>query len=266
MLTDEIWVLTGAAGRIATRLRGELAASVAELRLLDSAPVAATHPHEVDGQEGDVRDLAALERAFAGAHGVLHLGAIADEADFHDLAEVNIVGTQHVLEAARRAGVRRVVLASTNRVTGFYPSRAVVEVAMPPRPDSFYGVSKVAVEALGRLYADKFGLEIASVRIGSFEEVPTETRHLSTWLSPRDALAALTAAMAAPDLTYTAFYAVSNNTRRFWDLEAGRAVGFHPRDDAEAHAATLPAHAPTDEMGPQSGPYTSGQYTLERQR
>ena len=102
----------------------------------------------------------------------MHLGGLADEADFHDLAEVNVVGTFHVLEAARRAGVRRVVYASSNRVSGFYPTATRVDVGMPPRPDGLYAVSKVAGEALARLYADKFGLQVASIRVGSFEGAP----------------------------------------------------------------------------------------------
>ena len=266
MLRDETWVVTGGAGRIATCLRGELAASVRELRVVDVAPVAAEHTNEV-ATIADVRDQAAMDAVVKGADGVLHLGGIPDEADFHDLVSVNIVGTQHVLEAARRNGARRVVLASTNRVTGFYPSSVVVDPEMPPRPDGFYGVSKVAVEALGRLYADKFDVAVASVRIGSFEDKPHEGRHLSTWLSPSDCLAAVLAAMSTPDLTYTVFYAVSRNRRRWWDLAAGRAIGFEPRDDAEEYAPEIGAPGATpggDE--PQSGPYTSPEFTLERQR
>ena len=106
----------------------------------------------------DVADLEGLIELVAGRDGVVHLGGIADEADFHDLATVNVVGTYHVLEAARRAGVGRVVFASSNRLTGSYDTDTTVDPAMPPRPDGFYGVSKVAGEALCRLYADKFGL------------------------------------------------------------------------------------------------------------
>jgi uronate dehydrogenase len=269
MLRDETWVVTGGAGRIATRLRGRLAASVRELRVVDAQSVHAEHANEI-ATVADVRDQAAMDAVVEGADGVLHLGGIPDEADFHDLVTVNVIGTHHVLEAARRNGTRRVVLASTNRVTGFYPSSVVVDPEMPPRPDGFYGVSKVAVEALGRLYADKFGLAVASVRIGSFEEAPHEERHLSTWLSPSDCLAALLAAMSTPDLTYTVFYAVSRNRRRWWDLAAGTAIGFEPHDDAEKYAAEIVSGcAPGSTPGgdePQSGPYTSPEFTLERQR
>jgi uronate dehydrogenase len=261
-LAAQTWALTGAGGRIAGMLRGDLAARVGRLRLLDVVAVAPEHPGE-EAAVADLRDQAAVEAAFAGVDGVLHLGAIADEADFHDLAAVNIVGTFHVLEAARRLGVERVVFASSNHVTGLYPTDTVVDPLMAVRPDGLYGVSKVAGEALGRMYAEKFGLRVACLRIGSFERVPREPRHLSTWLSPADALAALLAAMTSPDLTYSAFYVVSRNRRRWWDLAAGEAIGFDPRDDAERYAAGLDAATQAAPAGgPQGGPHATAQATL----
>jgi uronate dehydrogenase len=262
--SEQIWVLTGAAGRIGTSLRAGLAERVGELRLLDLAPLEATHPREVV-VAGDVGDAGQIQAACEGAHGVVHLAGIADEADFRDLAQVNVLGTYHVLEAARRVAARRVVFASSNHVTGFYPVTVPVEAAMPVRPDSLYGVSKVAGEALGRMYAEKFGLEVACLRIGSFGAAPQDERQLSTWLSPRDCLAAVLAAMTAPGLTFAAFYGVSRNTRRWWDLTAGEQLGFLPRDDAEEHAA----HLATGDSGgavPQGGSYAAPAYTAERQR
>lgn len=264
-LSEQTWVLTGAAGRIARSLRAGLAGRVARLRLVDVAPVDA----EYEGEEvvtADIRDQRAMVSALAGAHGVLHLAGIPDEADFQDLVDVNIVGSHHVLEAARRNGVQRVVYASTNHVTGFYPATTMVDPAMAPRPDGFYAVSKLAGEALGRLYADKFALSVASVRIASFEERPRDERHLSTWLSPADCLAAFLAAMTAPDLTYATFYAVSRNTRRWWDPAAGRALGFEPNDDAEPYAGDVAVAQPGLPEALQGGDFTSASYTLDRQR
>src|SRR5436305_11147024 len=111
MLRDQTWVLTGAAGRIATDLRPHLAGEVRCLRLVDVVPVAAKY----DGEEAiiaDLRDPDATRAAIAGADGVLHLGGLADEANFDDLVEVNIAGTFHALEAARRTGVKRFIYAS----------------------------------------------------------------------------------------------------------------------------------------------------------
>ncbi|MBA3866157.1 MAG: NAD(P)-dependent oxidoreductase [Solirubrobacterales bacterium] len=263
-MADQTWVLTGAAGRIASSVRPSLAERVAKLRLVDLDLVEPAHERE-ESVVADLRDQRAVEAALVGANGVLHLGALADEADFHDLAEVNILGTYHVFEAARRTGAERVVFASTNRVTGFYSRTTLVEPEMPTRPDGFYAVSKIACEALGRLYSDKFGLRVASLRIGSFEATPGDERQLSTWLSPSDCEQAFLAAMTAPDLTYTAIYAVSRNSRRWWDLSAGEAVGFDPQDDAESHAADVRAARP-EAAGPQGGHYASPDYSLDRQR
>lgn len=264
-VSEQTWVLTGAAGQMATSLRPGVAQAVGRLRLLDVQPVAA----EREGEESfvvDVRDQDALDAAFAGAQGVLHFAGLADEADFHDLTEINVVGTFHVLEAARRSGVQRVVFASSNRLTGFYPTGVVVDPHMPPRPDGLYGVSKVAGEALCRLYADKFSLDVVSVRIGSFEGKPQDARQMSTWLSPADALRAFLAAMTAPEPGYRVFYAVSRNSRRWWDLSAGDALGYHPQDDAERYADGLTAEHDKRRDAPQGGEYASPSYTLNRQR
>ena len=168
-------------------------------------------------------------------------------------------------EAARRTGAGRVVYASSNRVTGFYPRNTTVDADMPIRPDGFYGVSKVAGEALGRLYSDKFGLQVASLRIGTFEPTPGDERQLSTWLSPSDCEQAFLAAMSAPGLTYSAIYAVSRNSRRWWDLSAGEAIGLDPQDDAERYAADVRAAAQSEVAGPQGGHYASPEYSLDRQ-
>jgi uronate dehydrogenase len=261
VLAGQTWVLTGAAGRVATSLRPYLAARVGRLRLVDLVAVAPEHPHE-ESVAADVRDRPAIAAAVAGADGVLHLGGLADEAAFDALAEVNIVGVFNVLEAARRAGARRFVFASSNRLTGLYATDTLVTPDMPPRPDGLYGVSKVAGEALGRLYADKFGVSFVSVRIGSFEPAPQDERQLSTWLSPRDCRAAFRAAMTAPGVGYAAFYAVSDNARRWWDLAPGHALGFHPADDAERYAAGIATSGAPSPAGPQGGLYASPAYTL----
>jgi dTDP-4-dehydrorhamnose reductase len=166
-----------------------------------------------------------------------------------------------VLEAARRAGVPRVVFASSNRLTGMYPAGERVSPDMPPRPDGFYGVAKVAGEALCRLYADKFDISTVSVRIGSYEQRPGSAREQRTWLSPADAVRAFLAAMTTTEHT-AVFYAVSANTTRWWDLDAGTAIGFTPQDDA----ADWGAAEPLDASMPQGGTYASAEYSTDRMR
>ena len=248
--------MTGAAGRIGTALRAELRRGVAHLSCLDAQPIENLGKNEV-GRQLDLGDLEGMTSAFDGMDGVIHLGGFPTEEDFHDIAQVNIVGTFHVFEAARRAGVSRVVLASTNHVTGFYPVDVRVDPDMPARPDTFYGVSKAAGEAIGRLYADKFGLRVACLRIGTYEDRPLERRHMSTWASPDDTVAAFKAAMNSPDLDFSIFYVVSSNRDNYWDMEAGKRVGFVPTDHAEDFKRDLGGAV----YEFQGGPFTSVDYT-----
>ncbi|MEH1166799.1 NAD(P)-dependent oxidoreductase [Micromonospora sp. CPCC 205539] len=256
-------VVTGAAGRIGSAVRRHLRDEVRQLVLVDRVPIQPQSPVERVRQL-DLVDLDAVVAALEGADAVVHLAGLADEAPLADLLDSNVLGTYNVLEGARRQRVGRVVLASSNRVTGFYPVGQVVVPDAPARPDGFYGVSKVAVEALGRLYADKFGLSVVCLRIGSFEDEPTETRYLATWVSPRDGVGFVRAAITAPDVHFVTAYAVSGNTRAYWDnAAAGAQLGYLPLDDAEDYAARVPgADAPIDPAALQGGAYTSAEYSL----
>src|SRR5437879_7585324 len=180
-------LITGAGGRVGHAVRAGLRGRIRVLRLLDQR----FRDPARDGEEvfeGDILDPDFLNHAVAACDAVVHLAAVPDETvPFSEIVHVNIGGTQAVLEAARVHGIRRVVVASTSRVTGFYPRTERLDTSVPVRPDTFYAVSKVACEALGRFYADRFGLQVACLRIGSSEPRPSNTRHLSTWLSPRDA-------------------------------------------------------------------------------
>lgn len=253
--------ITGAAGRIGSAVRAGLRDEVTRLVLIDRVELTASSSTE-DVHRLDLRDTDAVAEALEGVDAVVHLGGIPDEAPLPDLLDANVLGTHNVLEGARRQGVRRVVLASSNRLGGFHPVTETVTPDLPARPDGLYGVSKVAMEALGRLYADKFGLSVVCLRIGSYEDTPTERRHLSTWLSPRDCLGFVHAALTAPDVHYTTAYAVSANTARFWDIAAGAELGYIPVDDAEAFASSLPAAGDPTGSELQGGAYTSEAYTL----
>jgi nucleoside-diphosphate-sugar epimerase len=210
----------------------------------------------------DVQDLVALERAFAGCETVVHLaGVVAVEAAWADVYGPNILGTYHAFEAARRAGCRRVIFASSNHAVGMYEVEnapaiyqpgfgLVVPAGGPYRPDSLYGVWKAFGETLGRFYSDKHGLQVTCVRIGSIteaddprdESVGTSSgwlgltpdqafeRYAATWMSQAD-FARLVRAILAHEVAYAIVYGVGDNATRFWDLEAGRAIfGFWPRD------------------------------------
>ena len=250
-------LITGAAGRIGKVLAEHLAERY-PLRLLYHRTVPEEHaaaaaaarstgapaalpgtPHEV--AVGNVSDLAAMERACAGVSAVAHMAADPRvQAPWEAILDANIAGTYAVYEAAHRAGVPKVVFASSNHATGFYEQeRTYTTPDMPVRPDSYYGVSKCFGEALGRYYVDAFGLSVICLRIGSFQPRPRGERQLATWISYRDT-AQLVWRGIESDLPFGIFYGISGNTRAYWDIANARELlGYAPQDDAETHAAEV---------------------------
>ncbi len=244
-------LLTGAAGRIAAAVRPVLRELAEEVVLTDRVEPGGLETGE-RFERADLADPEPWQALAAGCDAVLHLGAVPDEAAFDVLAGPNLHGAFHVYEAARRAGVRRVVVASSGRVTGFYGVGERLDGGATPRPDGLYGATKAFSEALGRLYADKFGLEVVALRIGTFEQRPRTARDLSTWLSPGDAGRLVRAALTGPVDGFLAVYGVSANKRAWWDLPP--ALGYAPVDDAEHYAAAVD---PDDGIPFQGGPNTS---------
>jgi uronate dehydrogenase len=257
-------LITGAAGRIGTWLRGGLPERGWALRSLDVVPVTDVRPGE-EHLVADITDLAAMMDAVHDAAAVVHMAAISGESTWPAISHSNIEGTYNVLEAARRAGVPRVVLASSNHATGYTPrppSGLLTEADAPPRPDTYYGVAKVTMEALGSLYVDRYGLDVVCLRIGSASAEPTTTRQLSTWLSPADAVSLVDAALTAPSPGFAVVWGVSANTRNWWDLTAARALGYEPADDAEVYAeALIEVHGEPDLRDPVHA-RVGGEYTL----
>jgi len=244
-------LVTGAAGLIGRTTCAGLAARGWKVRGLDKVPL--------DGVDGladppvvtDIRDAEAVRAATAGVDAVVHLAGIADEAPFEDILAANIDGTFQVFDAARREGVRRIVFASSCHAVGYTPRTALVTVDVPPRPDTYYGVSKVFGEALGRMLVDRYGLEVVCLRIGSWKQYPESVRELSTWLSPADGVRLIAAALTAPDVGFAVVYGISANTRAWWDLAPARALGYLSVDDAEEYADRIPgAGAEPDQSDP----------------
>ncbi|WCB95323.1 Uronate dehydrogenase [Baekduia alba] len=255
-------VLTGAAGDVGTVLRAGLSARGTALRSSDVRPIASAAL--AAGEEFkvvDLTDAVAVIALMEGAEAVIHLGGVADEAAFDVLAGPNLHGAFHVFEAARRAGVGRVVYASSNRITGLRGTSEPLTGAEPVAPDGLYGATKAFGEALAAMYAGRFGMDVVSIRIGSFEARPSEPRHLSTWLSHRDAVALFAAALDAPaGFGHVIVYGVSANTRSWWPPGPGaRRIGYVPQDDAEAFAADL-AGADGPPAALQGGAYAAPSY------
>ncbi len=177
-------LITGAAGNIGKTLREGLRGRYALLRLSDIAPLGAAERGE-EVVRADIEDFAATRQSMKNIDCVVHLGAIPIEGPWEKILPINIAGTYNVFEAARQQGVKRVVFASSNHAIGYYRRSQTIDGTAQPRPDSRYGVSKAFGEALGHMYADKHGMEVACLRIGTFRDRPVERRHLSTWISLR---------------------------------------------------------------------------------
>jgi len=257
-------LITGAAGRIGTMLRPRLARPGRTLRLLDTAPLPAPARPGEESVTASVTDLAALTAACAGVDAVIHLAAIAGEAAWERVLAVNIEGTYAVFEAARRAGVPRVVYASSNHAVGFTPRSAfpVPDYAFPA-PDTYYGVAKVTGEALAALYHHRYQMDAICLRILTCYDKPPTTRALSTWLSPDDAGRLFEACLTVADPGFRVAYGVSANTRGGWvSLAEARSLGYEPRDDAEAYAAEVIAgHGEPDPADPVLA-HLGGEYCL----
>jgi uronate dehydrogenase len=231
--------ITGAAGRIGSTLRAGLDPDQFGLRLLDSVPVDGG-----DARVVDLRDGEATVSALDGVDAVVHLAAWPDEASFAEIHERNVITTYNVYEAARRTGVRRVVFASSVHVSGFLPWGRSTSPADPPRPDTFYGLGKLWGEALGGMYADRYGVEVVNLRIVGFAEEPDRPAYLWGWLSPGDTVRLVTAALMAPGIGVVTCYGISRNRRRFYTEDGWAALGYAPLDDAERFAGRWPDAEP----------------------
>jgi uronate dehydrogenase len=253
-------LVTGSSGRIGSSLVTLLPELGWQVRGFDRDP-SLIEQAQVEQVRGDITDPDALDRAMAGVQAVVHLAGQPTEAPWPVIREANIEGSYQVFEAARRAGVRRFVYASSNHAVGFTPRGAAgtgepaeLPADTAPRPDTLYGVSKVFGEALGRYYADRYGMQVACLRIGTFAETPPDARAMATWLSPRDCARLVDACLRTNRLDYALVWGVSANVDRWWSLDAGQSLGYVPLDDAARHRAGEPAE-------PDQQPFVGGGFT-----
>jgi nucleoside-diphosphate-sugar epimerase len=245
-------VVTGAAGNLGSKLRAALAGRYA-LRLVDK---------EADGDsEIATFDLSVWSDAWAdllmGSHAVVHLAANSKaDAPWEELLAPNIDALFNVFHASVRAGVRRVIVASSNHVMGGYqnncaPGKLTTDlVPRPgtqyfaygaPRDSSAYGATKLFAERAGRWYAERFGLSVIAVRIGWVrpgenrpEDLPADRGDWfrQMWLSNRDFCHLMECCLEADEaIRFKVVNGMSNNQGMPWDLEhTRRVVGYRPQD------------------------------------
>jgi uronate dehydrogenase len=273
-------LLTGSQGRIGRSLARSLPELGWQLRHFDRLPAdppadgtgsaGPTGPADSAGAEvadqlvGELTDPDALDRAMAGVEAVIHLAGQPTEAPWPVIRESNIEGTFQLFEAARRAGVRRVVYASSNHAVGFTSRPAGSEqlaADTPARPDTLYGVSKVFGETLGRYYSDRYGFRVACLRIGTFAERPPDPRSQASWLAPADCARLVDACLRSASLDYALIWGVSANRERWWSLAAGERLGYRPQEDASRYRSPDPQPGvPLDLVG---GMFTEASFGID---
>ena len=236
-------LLTGAAGGLGRELRPRLKRHCEILRLSDIADLGSAAPGE-ELVPAALEQAEAVTRLLDGVDAVVHLGGISVEGPFEPILQANIVGVYNLYEAARRHRVGRIVFASSNHVTGFYRQDEVIDPSTPPRPDSYYGLSKAFGENLSRFYFDRYGIETVCLRICSSFPEPKDRRMLATWLSYDDLERLVVASLTAPVVGHSIVYGMSDNTTTWWDNRAAAHLGFRARDSSEPYRAVVESRQP----------------------
>jgi nucleoside-diphosphate-sugar epimerase len=232
-------LVTGAAGEIGTYF-AEHGRERYELRLM-------VRPGDEDAArlrpfgavvEADLGDLERLKQHCRGVDTVLHLAADpSPSAVWNSLLEANIVGAYNVMVAAKAAGCRRVVYASSIHAVSGYPADVQVKTSDPVNPGDLYGVSKCFGEALGRYMAEQEGLSVIALRIGAFQ--PREAARaeegigmMDAFVSRRDLQQLIERSIDAEHIRFAIFNGLSDNRFKRLDISDARMLlGYAPQDD-----------------------------------
>jgi nucleoside-diphosphate-sugar epimerase len=231
--------ITGGSGRIGTCLRQRLRPAGYTVRFTDIV-----EPADGDTNgfvQTDLADQDAMADAMRGARAVIHLAGHPRDIAWPTMVERNYTGTFNAVQAARKAGARTIIYASSNQAFGLHPADTILSADLAPRPAGLYGVSKVFGEAMLRAEAEAFGLTAFAWRICAFKPEPTTARDLRLWYSWDDAARLVDRCLRWSEPGYNVIWGVSGNTRLAIDDPVARRIGYAGRDDAEDHRARLAA-------------------------
>ena len=254
-------LLTGAAGGLGQALRGRLKANCEVLRLSDRFDFGVAGEHE-EIMLADLADAQAVNAMVQGVQAIVHLGGVSVEGAFGPILQANILGVYNLYEAARQHGVKRVVFASSNHVTGFYRQSDTIDANHPPRPDSLYGVSKAFGEDLSRFYFDRHGIETACVRIWSSFAEPKDRRMLASWLSFDDLHRLITACLTTPVLGHSIVFGMSDNAVNWWDNRCARHIGYVPQDSSDVFRDAVYARTPGPDLNDPVAQFQGGGFVV----
>ncbi|CAI1119940.1 Cholesterol dehydrogenase [Serratia liquefaciens] len=232
-------LITGAGGRVATAFRQSVGNRY-QLRLAER-DVNLLHNLQPDDEiiSFDIADIEACRAACANIDTVLHLAADpSPDADFcNSLMDNNILGTFNIFRAAKDAGCKRVVFASSAQAVEGYPLDYQIRPQDAPKPKNLYGVSKAFGEGIAAYFAHQEGLSSLSVRIANFTTLERgeqlSARDMSAFLSHRDAADLLERCLRIEGVHHAVVHGVSNNRYKRLSLEeTTRLLGYYPQDDA----------------------------------
>lgn len=231
-------LVTGASGRIGRILVPALVAAGHQITTLDRTPPDQSDP-SVAYVPGDITDARLMAKLSAGQDALIHLAAHPTAFEWEDIQQPNIAGAATVIEAAAAAGVARLILASSIHVAGHAPLDTHFHAALPVRPDSPYGASKVFAEAVLRYAHERYGCAAYALRIGTCRAVPLTTRERVTWLAPADFNGLVAACLADRGGGYRTLWGFSNNDALDIDRTDWDAIGYVPQENAEAYRSSL---------------------------
>lgn len=203
-----------------------------------------------DVQQADLADLPQLKELCQGIDTVVHMAGDPNPGGtFQSMLDANIVGVYNIMVAAKAAGCRRLIHASSIHAVSGYPSDLQVKTDDPVNPGDIYGVSKCFGEALGRYMAEKEGLSVITLRIGAFQPVeaaqnPDSVRMMDAFVSHRDLNQLINRCIDVENLQFAIFHGMSNNRFQRLDITDARAlVGYEPVDDfTELNPRLQPLH------------------------
>ncbi|MEY4294604.1 MAG: hypothetical protein RLY82_292 [Pseudomonadota bacterium] len=254
-------LLTGAAGGLGQALRPKLKTNCKILRSADRVAFGLAGEQE-ELVLADLADAGAVMAMMQGVDAVVHLGGVSTEAAFEPILQGNILGVYNLYEAARKQGVKRIVFASSNHVTGFYKQSETINASHPPRPDSLYGVSKAFGEDLSRFYYDRYGIETACVRIGSSFPEPKDRRMLATWMSYDDLHRLITACLTTPVLGHSIIFGMSNNAVTWWDNSQANHIGYKPQDSSDVFRDAVYARTDAPDLSSPVAQFQGGGFVV----
>jgi nucleoside-diphosphate-sugar epimerase len=239
-MTEQVTVLvTGSAGRIGQAVVRELKVRRYQVRGFDRVPTRGVD----EDCPGNLTDADAVRKATAGVRAVIHLAATPDDDDFlSQIVPNNLIGVHHVVEAAREAGVKRLVLASSGQVVWWQRFRGPWPITsdVQPTPRGWYAAAKCFLEAAGRVAAEAYGLSVLSVRLGWCPRTPEQAREIAVtdwaqdvYLSPGDAGRFFACSIEPKtEVPYAVVYACSRPAQRmlYDPAPARELLGYEPQD------------------------------------